>query len=1209
MKKKIPFILLSMMLAFSMVFVIGSSVALADNSGWKSATSYNDNTTVGSPGNAYVSNNNYANFDWHGDAVDYTFGNNIVPSTAIIKGIQIRLEAHKNRASIARKFEVNLLDSGKSRGEKTTEKMTNEDRIYSLGGTGNTWGYGGWTADKINNHFEVHVRSTAGTLNSYLDHVQLRVTYTLPETTTTITSLNNSSTYGQSVTFTATVSPSAATGTMKFYANGSSIGSAAVSGGSAAITTSSLPAGSYTIKAEYSGSSLYKASSGTCGQTVNKAAATITANDKSKTYGDSDPALNATVTGTVNGETLDYSLSRVSGENAGSYNIIVTLGSGAVNDNYNITTKNGTLTINKKAATITANDKSKTYGESDPALNATVTGAVNGETLDYSLSREPGENAGGYDIIVTLGSGAVNDNYNITTKNGTLTINKKAATITANDKSKIYGESDPALNATVTGAVNGETLDYSLSRNPGENAGDYDIIVTLGSGAVNDNYNITTKNGTLTINKKAATITIDNKNKVYGETDPPLTAVVTGMVGSDTLDYTLIRDPGENAGGYDIIVTLGSGAVNDNYNITTKNGTLTINKKAATITANDKSKIYGESDPALNATVTGAVNGETLDYSLSRNPGENAGDYDIIVTLGSGAVNDNYNITTKNGTLTINKKAATITANDKSKIYGESDPALNATVTGAVNGETLDYSLSRNPGENAGGYDIIVTLGSGAVNDNYNITTKNGTLTINKKAATITIDNKNKVYGETDPPLTAVVTGMVGSDTLDYTLIRDLGENAGTYNITATLGTNPNYSIAVVDGTFTIAKKTLTVTADDKTVIFNDAAPVYTAVLNGFAAGDDAGDLGGTLAFVCPYVSGSPVGTYSITPAGLTSGNYDIAFVPGTLTVNTLYLDVTFEDFDGTQIGAVQVVEWNTAALAPADPEREGYTFTGWDVPFDAITADTTVTAQYEINTFTVTFFEADGITQIGAAQTIDWGNAATFETAPAVTGSAFDEWILTGDDDTIVDSLTNVQENIVAVASYIRNGYTVTFVDYDGQVLGTDGVLYGDPATAPADPEREGYTFAGWDVPFDSITATTTVTAEYDINTYTVTFVDFDGTQIGDVQTVEWNTAATAPEEPEREGFTFTGWSDEFDAVTENLTITAEYEETPVLLEEEDVPEAGDTAALGDEEIPEASAGGFPWWILIAIGGAALLFLIFFFVWKRRKQEEEEAA
>src|SRR5438067_4208333 len=95
---------------------------------------------------------------------------------------------------------------------------------------------------------------------------------------------------------------------------------------------------------------------------------------------DLNPVLTATVTGTVNGDMLDYSLATSAGQysNVGSYAITVTLGS---NGNYSITPANGTLTIDQRAASVTADDKSKTYGHANPALTATVTGTVNGDML------------------------------------------------------------------------------------------------------------------------------------------------------------------------------------------------------------------------------------------------------------------------------------------------------------------------------------------------------------------------------------------------------------------------------------------------------------------------------------------------------------------------------------------------------------------------------------------------------------------------------------------------------------------------------------------------------------------------------------------------------------------------------------------------------------------------------------------------------------
>ena len=85
-------------------------------------------------------------------------------------------------------------------------------------------------------------------------------------------------------------------------------------------------------------------------------------------------------------------------------------------------------------------------------------------------------------------------------------------------------------------------------------------------------------------------------------------------------------------------------------------------------------------------------------------------------------------------------------------------------------------------------------------------------------------------------------------------------------------------------------------------------------------------------------------------------------------------------------------------------------------------------------------------------------------------------------------------------------------------------------------------------------------------------------------------------------------GWDTTFDAVTENLTVTAQYEEDLVVIVDEDVPEAQGATTMDDEEVPEALAGGFPWWwIPIGIFGAGLIFYLIYFR-KRRKKEEQKA-
>src|SRR5207237_6238316 len=132
------------------------------------------------------------------------------------------------------------------------------------------------------------------------------------------------------------------------------------------------------------------------------------------------------------------------------------------NPNYTVSKTDSTLTVDAKAATVSADLKSKTYGDANPTLTATVTGTVDGDTLDYSLATTALQfsGVGSYPITVTLGS---NPNYTVTATNGTLTVTAKAATVNADPQTKTYGAENPSLTATVTGTVNGDSLDYSLA--------------------------------------------------------------------------------------------------------------------------------------------------------------------------------------------------------------------------------------------------------------------------------------------------------------------------------------------------------------------------------------------------------------------------------------------------------------------------------------------------------------------------------------------------------------------------------------------------------------------------------------------------------------------------------------------------------------------------------------------------------------------------
>ena len=239
---------------------------------------------------------------------------------------------------------------------------------------------------------------------------------------------------------------------------------------------------------------------------------------------------------------------------------------------------------------------------------------------------------------------------------------------------------------------------------------------------------------------------------------------------------------------------------------------------------------------------------------------------------------------------------------------------------------------------------------------------------------------------------------------------------------------------------------------------------------------------------------------------------------------------VTFKDWDGTVL-KTQEVQYGGDAEEPADPTRVGYTFTGWDKAFTNIMADLVVTAQYEINTYTVTFKDWDG-TEL-KTQEVQHGGDAEAPADPTRVGYTFTGWD---------KAFTNIMADIVVTAQYEINTYTVTFKDWDGTVLKTQEVQYGGDAEAPADPTRVGYTFTGWDKAFTNIMADLVVTAQYEINTYTVTFKDWDGTVLK-TQEVQYGGDAEEPADPTRVGYTFTGWDKAFTNIMADLVVTAQYE------------------------------------------------------------------
>ncbi len=246
---------------------------------------------------------------------------------------------------------------------------------------------------------------------------------------------------------------------------------------------------------------------------------------------------------------------------------------------------------------------------------------------------------------------------------------------------------------------------------------------------------------------------------------------------------------------------------------------------------------------------------------------------------------------------------------------------------------------------------------------------------------------------------------------------------------------------------------------------------------------------------------------------------------------------VTF-DVDGGSAVAAQTVNEGEAAVKPADPTKEGFTFVGWyvgDAEYDfatPVTADVTVKAKWEENTppapetFTVTF-DTDGGSAV-AAQTVEDGAKAEKPADPTKAGYNFVGWYV---GDAEYDFEAPVTADVALKAVWSQNKYTVTFNTDGGSAVEAQTVVEGAKAEKPADPTKEDYDFAGWYVGENAYDFEAPVTADVEITAkwtakakYTVTF-DVDGGSAVEAQTVVDGKVAVKPADPTKTGFAFAGW------------------------------------------------------------------------------------
>ncbi|WP_443947019.1 MBG domain-containing protein [Pedobacter sp. AW1-32] len=906
-------------------------------------------------------------------------------------------------------------------------------------------------------------------LNSNYTVTYVGADLTIGAKTITVTAAAKSKTYGDAdPALTYTFAP-ALVGTDTFTGSltrtpGENVGTYAINQGTLALSSN------YTVT--YVGADL----------TIGSKTITVTAAAKSKTYGDADPALTYTFApALVTGDSFSGSLTRIPGENVGTY--AINQGTLALNSNYTVTYVGADLTIGAKTITVTAAAKSKTYGDADPALTYTFAPALVGtDTFTGSLTRIPGENVGTY--AINQGTLALSSNYTVTYVGADLTIGAKTITVTAAAKSKTYGDADPVLTYTFAPAlVTGDSFSGSLTRTPGENVGTY--AINQGTLALSSNYTVTYVGADLTIGSKTITVTAAAKSKTYGDADPALTyTFAPALVGTDTFTGSLTRIPGENVGTY--AINQGTLALNSNYTVTYVGADLTIGAKTITVTAAAKSKTYGDADPALTYTFAPAlVTGDSFSGSLTRTPGENVGTY--AINQGTLALSSNYTITYVGADLTIGAKTITVTAAAKSKTYGDADPALTYTFAPALVGtDTFTGSLTRTPGENVGTY--AINQGTLALNSNYTVTYVGADLTIGAKTITVTAAAKSKTYGDADPVLTyTFAPALVTGDSFSGSLTRTPGENVGTYAINqGTLALSSNYTVTYVGADLTIGSKTITVTAAAKSKTYGDADPALTYT---FAPALVTGDsFSGSLT----RTPGENVGTYAINQGTLAlSSNYTITYVGADLTIGSKTITVTAAAKSKTYGDADPALTYTFApALVTGDSFSGSLTRTpGENVGTYAINQGTLALS----SNYTVTYVGADltigskTITVTAAAKSKTYGDAdpaLTYTFAPAlVTGDSFSGSLTRTPGENVGTFAIN--QGTLALSS----NYTVTYVGADLTIgaktitvtAAAKSKTYGD-----ADPALT-YTFAPALVTGDSFSGSLTRTPGENVGTYAI--------------------------------------------------------------------------------------------------------------------------
>ncbi|UXX80827.1 Ig-like domain-containing protein [Reichenbachiella carrageenanivorans] len=554
--------------------------------------------------------------------------------------------------------------------------------------------------------------------------------------------------------------------------------------------------------------------------------------DATRTYGEANPGFVLSFEGFIEGETSSDLLGTLptryvdadESSEIGEYTITV---SGGTDINYEFVPQNGILTITKAELNVNVLSAEKDYGEDNPTFEFEIDGFKNGESEAVLITQPQlstmaikSSDAGDYAIT---GSGAEAENYSFDYDHGTLTIHKVNLNVSVQDDTRVYGEANPEFVIAYDGFIEGD--DASELDNPIEayteadvnsNVGTYDIEL---SAETDTNYNIFTTSGTLTINPAQQIIVVEDITDKVKNAAP---FDVVASVNSDTELQYAVSDHATNSGktitltgtAGTVIVTVTAPA-SLNYLEDTEQITFEVNdKQAQQITFNVVDQTYG-GEVVLSGTSDSSlpVSYEIVSGPLALNNG-------VLTFTGVGAASvraiqvgdETYNeAVPKVANFSISKAPLTITATDKSMVFGESLPELTMSYSGFVNGEgassiTLPTVATAATGaSDAGTYHIEL---AGGAADNYSMTLIDGVLTVEKATATISLAELiHEADGTAKLPTVATDPADLNVS-VTYDGVAEAPTAAGSYEVVATINES-NYQGSVT-GTLVINEATVT---------------------------------------------------------------------------------------------------------------------------------------------------------------------------------------------------------------------------------------------------------------------------------------------------------------------------------------------------------------------------------------------------------------